>query len=1316
MRIIIHFLTLLLTGIPMTAYSQYLAEQLSNRDGLSNSSVNCIFEDSDHNIYIGTWDGLNVFNGRDIKAYRYNRNNSRSISSNVIRKIVEQDSLYLWILTDKGLNRFNKKTLLFDRYFENTGNADITVTSDRKLICLLDDVQLYYYDDRLQTFSGIKPEISHTSKIYSDSSYLYCLNRDGRIERYPVIERDHIVSLGEKAESMPISRVNDFHLYRNTLVACTDSSILLYDVAKNKEISGWTIEDKVISHITHNDSYVLMTFEKGGCAVYDIDEKTVTPLDVVSDELSIFSTYIGSQDIFWIGTDGQGVMKIYKHISPFKTLSSNHPVRSFEKVSKENIWIGTKGEGIKLFDISTGELIRAITTYDGLNSNSIFALKKNKYRDIFVGTDGEGVYFISHQSHTIKRFPIPTRFPQFKSVYSILFTHDDSEMWLGTVAHGMIRIRFRKEGENYIMEDFRQYTTSKGKYSLSSNTIYAIVTGRNEDELLIATRDGGINRFNVRTEQFERLEEINKNLTLSNNDILCMTRGRSNNIWVGTSYGLNNLILEDSIRITEYAGNDDFVNNTIHGIIEDNDNNVWVSTNYGLSRLNMQTEEMTSYTSRDGLKNDEFSDGAYYMDEEDAIYFGGVGGVSYFNAKGVFSRDFRPEVQLSSLRINNVNHHIGDRVEDNVLKLSYGEPYVTLTFIAKEFINNENCEYSYRIHHFAEEWINNGTNPNIAITRLPPGKYRLEVKCTNGDRIWSDKSYFLKLEIGYPWWRSRVAYFIYLIILSAILYSIIAFIRYRVISNRKILLERIEKQHQQNIHENRMNFFTNIAHEFYTPLTLIYGSAQHLLEKSGLDNYTKRYINIVKNNADRMQKLINELMDFRKAESGHTALYPEAIDINQLIEYITDNYIEIANKNKIDFQIHTGELSSFITDRSSLEKIFFNLLSNAFKYTPDHGYIHVAIQQENDELHFTVRNSGKGLTEKQLSRIFDRFRIFENTNLEHAQSIGIGLNLTKSLTVLLGGTITAHSMINEYVEFKVVIHPLQISENRSAAEEAQMEETSGNELVIGKKEVSILIVEDEKDIRELLKDILSPYYNILEAENGNEGLVKAKKQMPDIIVSDILMPGCDGISFTDQLKADEKTAHIPIVIISAKNTMEDRISAFQHNAELFIAKPFNPRHVLITIESIIRKHLVLKEYFLSSRSSLKVRNGKTLHSEDEKILRDVIAYIENNIDDESLNPNAISEFLGISKASFYEKLKALTDHTPSEYIRLIRLNHASKLLVTTNLTVSEIMFKAGFSSKSYFFKEFNKQFGCSPKEYRTKQHTENNYTKKEQTI
>ena len=1090
--------------MPVLLHSQNVVKQISNADGLSNNSVNCFLEDSEHTLWVGTWDGLNAYNGRSFKTYSYNKN-AGSISNNVVWQIIEQNDSVLWVSTDYGVNRWKRSTQQFTPYYLGTQNNPpkqeksflLGITSGKYIICYVKEQGLFYFDDRKQDFVPLKNNLPDGIKnfVIDAKDQVFFLTEHGQLLHYQLSVHSSNLELSFKKEIKQPAFISGIYLSQDYLIINDDRTLTVS--LDNRILNSIDIpENKTVSQVICHKEYLLISFIEGGCIRYNLKDNTSTELPQLPAKAPIFTIYIGSQNILWVGTDGQGVLEVYEHSSPFHTIKTDYPVRCFCEEDNGNILVGTKGEGILLLDKQKRQVEPYLSTDNGLISNSVYTIRKNMSGDIFIGTEGTGINYIPLNSSQVKKLNIPAEYPTFKAVYSILFTHNDSLLWLGTSGYGLIKLSLQREGKSYKVTEMKQYK-SPGPSSPSNNIIYSVIAGYNENELWLGTRGGGINKFDITSECFQQIHEIDSTLSLTNNDILYLTKGDSASIWVGTSYGLNRLFPADiPPSIMEYTDHNGLPNNTIHGILKDENGNIWASTNQGISFINLSSGKITNYSSRNGLQNDEFSDGAIFKDKAGWLYFGGVSGLNYFDENKIHLRDHIATLSLNSLKINNTSQNIYERILNHTLRLAYDEPYLTLGFTTHDFINNENCEFSYRIIDFADEWIYNENNPNIVITKLPPGKYKLEVKCTNGDRVWSNQIYSLHLDVAYPWWLSTTAFIIYFILIAIAIYITQSVIKNRIRLNRQILLEHIEKQNQQRIHESKLNFFTNVAHEFFTPLTLIYGPAQHLLEKADLDSYTKRYIYIIKNNADRMQKLINELMEFRKAESGHTAIYAEKVDIHLLVDYVSDNYTEIAEENKIDFSFKSKEVSSFTTDRNSLEKIIFNLLSNAFKYTPSGGYIHAEIRQNatTGTLHFRIRNSGKGLTEKQTSEIFSRFKIFESSKLKHAGSTGVGLNLTKSLTELLGGEITIESTLGEYVEFNVSLPPMHVNTEKESQPTEEETEVSEMLFIPKQKEITILIVEDEKNIRELLKDILLPYYQVREAADGEEALKEVEQK------------------------------------------------------------------------------------------------------------------------------------------------------------------------------------------------------------------------------
>lgn len=1307
---------LCLTGLASLAGEQYSIERLSNENGLSNSSVNCFCEDSRHRLWIGTWDGLNVYDGREFQIYRHRRNSSGSIGNNIIRQIIEQDSLTMWIVTNDCVSRRDERTGLFSNFYPGRDNNAMSghvsyilgKTSGNEILVCAKQHGFFLYrqgvkESKFIPVVGGNPRI--LSMLIDDTDRIFMLTESREIlcYRFVYLKGREVPMLVEESPVKTQCKVSDMSLTGNVLVINYGSIVEGLDLHTGER---YGIETGLpnVGRIASREGTLYLTDRNCSKLVsYNLRTRLGETIGSLPSKTAVFSIYAGSQDILWVGTDGRGLLKIFEYASPFRTVHTVYPVRCFSKGEDGTILVGTKGEGIKLFDKRKRDVLGEITATQGLISNSVYSMRKNSRGDIFIGTEGKGINYLVRGEKSLRKLYFPADSITVKSVYSLNFSHGDSVLWAGTSGGGLIRMKLKYlRGDGYTVYDVRQYKAS-GVYSvLGSNIIYSIVRSVDQDVLWLGTRGGGVVKFDSGKERFESIPNYSDLSKEINMDVLSMVRGTDGSLWVGTSYGLNRLMTEEGqIRYTSFPGEDDLEDSAVHGIVEDMAGNLWISTGNGITCIDGHSGRSVQYTSLNGLQNNEFSDGAYFRDNDKDIFFGGVAGFSYFNPDEMSLRDYSPQIRLAGLRINNAELNVYDRIKQNVLCLDYDEAHVSLSFCVGDFINNENCIFEYRISSISDEWISNGSNSSISLTRLPPGRYRLDVRYTNGDRVWCKSMFSLNIRMRHPWWFSGWAVIIYLMLAIFIAYVVCSIIRNRIRMSRRLLLEHVEKEQQKKMHESQLNFFENIAHEFFTPLTLIYGPAQQLLERGELDNYAKKYVLLIKNNAERMQQLLNELMAFRKADKGYTVLHAETLNLNSMLNSIIDNFMLLAGENHIQLSVRIGEMGSFNTDRNVLEKIFFNLISNAFKYTPANGYIKIYLErQADDTVQFRVRNSGKGLTEEQCAEAFNRFRIFEHTNQKHAISTGIGLNLAKELSELLGGKISVESQLNEYVEFNVVLPQLPMPEKQS--EEDPRKDVTFN-LPVSQdrhRKFTVLVVEDDYNIRDLLLDILSSKYTVLTANDGLEALRILQQNLPDLVLCDIVMPELDGLGLIDKIRSDERTAHLPIVSVSAKLSMEDRIEAVEHGADAYITKPFNPRHVLATIGQLLNKRTIMKEYFNSARSDVTVREGVTLHHEDERLLNDIVGFIEKNIDDDALNPTSISDFIGMGKTSLYEKLKELTGKTPGEYIRMVRLDHASKLLKTTQLTVQEVMYKSGFSSKSYFYKEFAARFGSSPKEYR----------------
>ena len=584
--------------MPVLLHSQNVVKQISNADGLSNNSVNCFLEDSEHTLWVGTWDGLNAYNGRSFKTYSYNKKNAGSISNNVIWQIIEQNDSVLWVSTDYGVNRWKRSTQQFTPYYLGTQNNPpkqeksflLGITSGKYIICYVKEQGLFYFDDRKQDFVPLKNNLPDDIKnfVIDSKDQVFFLTGHGQLLHYQLSVHSSNPELSFKKEIKQPASISGIYLSQDYLIINDDRALTVS--LDNRILNSIDIpENKTVSQVICHKEYLLISFIEGGCIRYNLEDNASTELPQLPAKASIFTIYIGSQNILWVGTDGQGVLEVYEHSSPFHTVKTDYPVRCFCEEDNGNILVGTKGEGILLLDKQERQVEPYLSTGNGLISNSVYTIRKNMSGDIFIGTEGTGINYIPLNSSQVKKLSIPAEYPTFKAVYSILFTHNDSLLWLGTSGYGLIKLTLQREGKSYKVTEMKQYK-SPGPSSPSNNIIYSVIAGYNENELWLGTRGGGINKFDIASECFQQIHEIDSTLSLTNNDILYLTKGDSASIWIGTSYGLNRLFPADiPPSIMEYTDHNGLPNNTIHGILKDENGNIWASTNQGISFINVSS-------------------------------------------------------------------------------------------------------------------------------------------------------------------------------------------------------------------------------------------------------------------------------------------------------------------------------------------------------------------------------------------------------------------------------------------------------------------------------------------------------------------------------------------------------------------------------------------------------------------------------------------------------------------------------------------------------------------------------------------------------
>ncbi|MCI2121896.1 MAG: response regulator [Bacteroidales bacterium] len=1344
--------------------SGYDIDKLTNSDGLSNSSVNTIFQDSSGLMWFGTWDGLNIYDGEEFKVFKPEPNDNGSISNNIIRDVIEQRPGIEWIATDRGINRYDASTGRFERFFSDLRNGGVTFehsflilkNKEDVIFSIVYDQGTYYFDEEKHSFI-LLPEIGkkYIKKAFFDADdNMWLYTEDKRILKV-VFEKGHhdspVVEAPVDIKSLCNMESVFYDAKGNTIWMQTpEKGYVAYEITEgllSDSNSDFYRETGPINDIAFKDTYQLLGTSRG---LFHFNPKDKS-LSCILNNVPVLSVFAGSQQIIWVGTDMQGVWILSQSNDKFITYPQgeagifNHcAVRCFYEDDQGNLWVGTKGSGIYVFRHKEGKQgLRAhYGTENGILNNSVYAIVKGK-SEIWIGTDGRGINYYDNARKRIFTLDIPDSLRQginLSSIYSILPQGNDT-LWVGTSGYGMYRLTIDHKSMPYSIKSYRQYVYREGKPSLSNNIVYSIIKD-DSTHLWIATRGGGLNRFDRVSSTFQVFHFwSNDSSFISSDDVLCLCRDSRKRLWAGTSMGLYQLLSYTGNKpyFSHFTEKEGMPNNTIHGIMEDSNHNLWLSTNRGIAKLITdsinQGHRIISYYKSDGLQDNEFSDGAFYKSPgSNLMYFGGINGYNVFNPQDISNSSYMPSLVMDAFYVDNekaiLNKYIQNVGGKRSLYIKYNNKSFSFRFIPIDYLTGDKCEISYFLEGYQKEWINLGTSNTVVFSNLRPGHYTLKVRCSNADKLWSNNLYVLPVRISPPWYASTAAIICYILLFLLVCFGIYKFISYKISVKEKIRDEENDKKKIEEIHEAKLVFFTNIAHEFSNSLTLIYGPCEQLLMDKSLPSDEKKYLNVIESNSDRMQSLIQQLIEFRKAENGHLKVHIEPVDIVELAKCESDYYLDILEQRHIIFNLHfSQEKIVWPTDRDCCDKVIFNLISNAVKYTREGEHIDVSVSiTDCNFLRLEVKNTGIGVRKEYQKSIFDRFEVlnrFEKEVSKGETSNGIGLSLCKSIVELLKGEITIDSDENSFTSFIVTLPVLECSQNgtgeqqnlkennvekdrirqiKEATQQSQGKNANMGESLASlplKKEGLVLIVDDDREIRKFIKDILGNRFDTAEASNGKEAIDMMKKKMPNLIICDVIMPVMDGVEFVRTMKSQELTHHIPIILLSAKSSVENQIEGLEMGADAYLGKPFHPRHLNAVIDSLLDRDKALLDYSKSAYSAVEQFEGNIVKKEDKNLITSITEVIYNNIDSEKLSIDLIANETAISKMQLYRKVKELLNMTPTEYIRQIRLEQAEKLLKTTNKTVQEIMYECGFNSKTYFYREFSRKYHLTPKEYRS---------------
>ena len=1315
----------------------YSLRQFSNKNGLSNSAILSLYQDHQGVIWIGSCDGLNIFDGTNIHVYNPVNPTKAPLSGNLINDIMETEKDVLWIQTNYGLDRLDTKLQTSKSFTEFKDKNYMAKSRDNDLFIVKDDGYIYYYQPEKQLFQKLEvPQIAFghvLSTIIDKNNILWVFTSNNDTRSYQIIKNKEEIALTPN-NLFKHSEQLLWAFAEEDLIYFIDKTYSLYEYDFGNQQQYFIADLKAevetrgeVSSIIKQQNDYYIGFKSSGLIVlkYMSDQKIKYQMQDTEIHSGIFCLMKDKyQDIVWIGTDGQGVYMYFNDtFSITNTLLDtpvyqiNNPVRTVYYDEEQTLWIGTKGGGILRIRNYSPETNAAVSfdrisiSNSTLTDNTVYCFAPGSANRLWIGTEN-GLNYYSYQNKQLKAFTVIADGKKVKYVHSINELNDTT-LWVSTVGEGIVKVILDKAGSAPSVKSATRIVLDDGR--MASNYFFTSFQ-ENDSILWFGNRGYGAYRLNVETEQLTPYRFDNVVNSQTANDIFAIYKNEKG-YWLGTSSGLLHFN-EDYSHYHDRA--DLFSNNTVHGILEDQQNNLWISTNQGLVRFNPKTNTGQTYDRENGLEVTEFSDGAFYKDSRtETLFFGGTNGFVTVKPNAYIMADYMPQINLKGLSIfgkeDNIHDFLHDKKGKKILQLDYSRNFFCIDFMAIEYINGNNYSYSYKLDEVSSQWIESGTSASAIFSNLAPGQYTLLVKYKNNMNGKECEPQKLLIQITPPWYLSNWAYILYFILIA--LFCILAVYRivhqYRRKQHR--MIEKLNREKKEEVYESKLRFFTNITHEFCTPLTLIYGPCEKILAYPQSDSYIRKYGKMIQQNTEKLNGLILELLEFRRLETGHKVLSIQRLSVSDKLRNIAESFCELAENKNLNYRLDIEPDIEWNTDISCFSKIVNNLISNAFKYTPEEGNITIGLKVENQLLTLNISNSGKGIAKENLAKIFDRYKILDSFEMNGKNSRnGLGLAICKNMVTLLNGEINVSSIQNEITTFTVTLPELSPTAQEAETpqkvyetgplntntEPMELEQTTVN---FDTSKHTVMIIDDDPSMLWFVSEIFVDKYNVLSFNNAAEALASLELKQPDLIISDVMMPEIDGLSFAQKIKQNKLWSHIPLILLSALHHEDDQVKGIEAGAEVYVTKPFNVKYLEKVVYRLIKRESDLKEYYSSIFSSFKVENGNCIHKEDQEFLDKVIETIEKNITNPDLSVELLSSDLGYSTRQFYRKLKPITDKSPADIIKEYRLTMAERLLLTKNYTIEEIMDKTGFNNRGTFYKLFSQRFGMPPRQYREQQ-------------
>ncbi|MFL1012933.1 two-component regulator propeller domain-containing protein [Flavisericum labens] len=1275
--------------LTITAFSQSHRDQMAFRglgveQGLSQNSVISMAQDSIGYMWFATQDGLNRYNGRTFKHYNKQFEDiTRATFSNLGKVYIDKQNR-LWIITHSGqLERYQAKTDTFN--IVKQGFRASAIFQDEKLNLFIgsygnglfkvnyktkDTIAIFKKEDKTTTVYNIvqaKKEI-----LVAASGAVYRVFDNGRYIKVPVK-----TSTETNFGTLEQDRAGGFWLgsYGNGLFYMPENNNEFVKYSHEDLPNDLNIEDLLIDSknrlwiATYGNGVYLIDFPTNSIKNFKANKNNPFAIHY-NDMLCLYEDITG---VIWIGSDGTGASYYDEHLIKFNILTNNQVprtvnvdmIRSFTTDKDYNFWIGTSGKGLTYHNTNDETFTTYTIDNSPLNSNRIISLNYFE-EELWVGHQGYGLNIIESSGNYLS-------FSELNN-YTIwrILEESKSRRWLATERHGIVLFDKYKG----IM---KQFNTSNS--ALTQNNIRAFIKG-NHNDFWIGTDNKGVFKLDIKTNKISKVKGLDdkiKSLFIENQTL-----------WVGTfGAGLKKFdIANNTIKV--YTEKDGLPNQVVYGILPDNDKNLWFSTNNGLCRFKPVDEDFEVFSVDDGLQDTEFNTGAYFKDSKGTLYFGGLEGLNWFSPEKITYNNVKPKTIISKFEVFSKEQPLMGNT-----KFKYNQNTVTFTFSSLHFSQPERNQYRYRLLNYDDNWISPKSINFAHYTNLPPNTYTFEVISSNYDGVWNNNSATFAFTILKPWYLTTTMKLFYMLAFLILSLGVYKYLKFRWNVKTQLQLEHAETERLKKLDEFKTQLYTNISHEFRTPLTLISGPIDHQLSKEDLKPEDRKELGLVKQNATRLLNLVNQMVDLSLIDSGQINLKVTQGNLTVLLTQIVSAFRYKANEKSIQINSTIQNLSNAWYDSDIIEKIASNLLSNAVKYAPESSAISFDANKQESALVLSVTNTTKEITKKDLGKLFERFYQDDATE----EGVGVGLALVKELVSLSKGRVVVSSLDSDNIQFMVT---LPIEKNAFKTSEIIYVENDDElynnhfEDDLSDNSRTLLLVEDDVDIRTFMASIFKGAYKIIEANNGKIGVEMALKHIPDLIISDVMMPVEDGIYLCNALKHNELTSHIPIILLTAKVGEAQKKEGLNTGADAYVTKPFNTETLKLRVEKLIENRQKLQKHF---SKGFDLNPEIRISSTEEEFLKRLKSVLDKNLVNPDFSSVAFSKAMGMSRTQLHRKLKAITGSSTSEFIRSQRLKLSVELLKKSDATISEVAYQVGFNTPSYYIKCFKEAYKCTPNDY-----------------